>query len=106
MKPLEQKKHREFWVKERFDYAMQAAYFQKSQAEDSSWNDSNEIIHVIEYSALIEMEKRAEELVKALEEIKQWTTAIYQHPEHEMRHALAVEIPHYVDEVLENWRKK
>lgn len=61
MKPLEQKKHREFVV-----IACQEGTYQAHQWRNSHLNLINSW-HVIEYSAILEMEKRAEELVKALE---------------------------------------
>lgn len=63
MKPLEQKKHREFYMRIPSDGFSHDFITNISGA--SQWPGRE--LKFIEYSALEEMEKRAEELVKALE---------------------------------------
>lgn len=56
----------------------------------------------IERSAYTQLLEQAEKLVCTLKSVRDFST-IYEHPEHELRHALAVELPHEIDEALKSW---
>lgn len=93
------KKPREFWIEE-----WNGGKWDTSTCRQYKLNERIEQIHVVEMSALTAALTRETDLLARMESIKGYEKC-FDHPEHEIRHILAVEMPHEITEAIEANKK-